>query len=439
MANNGHIPEESPNTISVNHTNSGLSRQSIAQRARREREKQLREHALFNQDLPNHPFESVARNLNDVLNREATQTEPANPHAHNNVTETEILPPFGLGGITMNTPNLMNHVRNRNSELSNRSIVQRARREHERQLRELASIEAPVPEDAESFVQNEVPILINPTIVLASNFPSSTFEIGESSSVPANDEQLTNSFSSNPRFGQCCLQGKIKLPELDPLPTELQELYNGNGPHSRSFRKFMREYNASNTFTSLGVHMDDRVVHRRGTSSFVIHGELHHRISSLIPNHEQDASYAQLYIYNPGAALDTCHKRNPRLNRYVFQVIQATLVRNNPFCELYRHAYEVLEDAASGDEEFNVPAYLHYSVSTDHRRYNMPTTDEIAAILPGDGSQISGVRDIVVYRKANQGLKRIIESGKTLQDFPKMALPVGNWSTVNGNRLIMEQ
>ncbi|KAF6156555.1 hypothetical protein GIB67_000020 [Kingdonia uniflora] len=185
MANNRHILEESPNTISVNHTNSGLSRRSIAQRARRERERQLREHALFNQDLPNHPFESVAHNLNDVLNREATQTEPANPHAHNNVTETEILPPFGLGGITMNTPNLMNHVRNNNSELSNRSIVQRARRERERQLRELASIEALVPEDAaESFVQNEVPIPINPTIVLAFNFPSSTFEIGESSSVP---------------------------------------------------------------------------------------------------------------------------------------------------------------------------------------------------------------------------------------------------------------
>ncbi|KAF6157639.1 hypothetical protein GIB67_037212 [Kingdonia uniflora] len=454
MANNRHIPEESPNTISVNHTNSGLSRRSIAQRARRERERQLREHALFNQDLPNHPFESVARNLNDVLNRKATQTEPANPHTHNNVTKTEILPPFALGGITMNTPNLMNHVRNNNLELSNRSIAQRARRERKRQLRELASIEAPVPEDAESFVQNEVPIPINPTIVLASNFPSSTFEIGESSSVPANvdndevehvnvnqvavqlgchflgqmdvvcmhcsalhwrDEQLTNSSSSNPRFGQCCLQGKIKLPKLDPLPSELQELYNGNGPHSRSFRKFMREYNASNAFTSLGVHMDDRVVHVRGPSSFVIYGELHHRIGSLIPNHEQDASYAQLYIYNLGAALDTRYKRNPRLNRYVLQVIQDTLVRNNPFCELYRHAYEVLEDAADGDEEFNVPGYLHYSVSTDHRRYNMPTTDEIAVILPGDGSQISGVRVIIVYRKANQGLMRIIVSHMIFQ------------------------
>ncbi|KAF6159666.1 hypothetical protein GIB67_029924 [Kingdonia uniflora] len=277
-----------------------------------------------------------------------------------------------------------------------------------------------IPEDAENFVENKVPIPINLAIHISYNFPSNTFEIRESSSAPANvihhyaeehynsgdndeaehvnvnqvkvqlgrhflgqmdvvcihcsalhwrDEQLTNSSNNNLRFGQCCLQRKIKLPELDLLPTELKELYDGTGTHSRSFRKYMQKYNASNAFTSLGVHMDDRVVHGRGPSSFVIHGELHYRIGALTPNHQHDASYAQLYIYNPGAALNTRHKRNPHLNRYVLQVIQDTLVRSNPFCELYCHAYEILEDAAGEDEEFNVPAYLHYSVSTDHRRY----------------------------------------------------------------------
>ncbi|KAF6155572.1 hypothetical protein GIB67_004566 [Kingdonia uniflora] len=122
----------------------------------------------------------------------------------------------------MNTPNLINHVRNNNLELSNRLIVQRARRERERQLREpkvstlpnplirtnsrlstpsitqrtrkeresqqieFASIEAPIVEDVESFIENKLPIPINPTIQIASNLPSSTFEIGESSSAPAN-------------------------------------------------------------------------------------------------------------------------------------------------------------------------------------------------------------------------------------------------------------
>ncbi|KAF6166997.1 hypothetical protein GIB67_030690 [Kingdonia uniflora] len=43
------------------------------------------------------------------------------------------------------------------------------------------------------------------------------------------DEKLSQSSILNPRFGQCCFQGKIRLPTLDPLPTELQELYDGNG------------------------------------------------------------------------------------------------------------------------------------------------------------------------------------------------------------------
>ncbi|KAF6138050.1 hypothetical protein GIB67_042955 [Kingdonia uniflora] len=211
------------------------------------------------------------------------------------------------------------------------------------------------------------------------------------------DEQLSNSSIINQLFGQCCLQSKIKVPILDALPNEFQELYDGNGPHSRSFRRYMREYNAANAFTSLGVHMDDRVPHGRGPSSFVIHRELHHRIGALVPNEEREASYAQLYIYNHGASLNTHHKRNPRLNR------------GNPFSELYRHAYEVLEDAVGDNDNFNVPAYLHYSVSTDHRRYNLPSTDEIVVILLGDGLEISGVRDIDVYRKANQGLIQISE------------------------------
>ncbi|KAF6150903.1 hypothetical protein GIB67_000069 [Kingdonia uniflora] len=53
----------------------------------------------------------------------------------------------------------------------------------------------------------------------------------------------------------------------------------------------------------------------------------------------------------------------------------------------------------SDERNIDNEAYLHYSVSTDHRRYNLPSTDEIAVILPGDGSEISGINDIVVYRK----------------------------------------
>ncbi|KAF6150198.1 hypothetical protein GIB67_023153 [Kingdonia uniflora] len=43
----------------------------------------------------------------------------------------------------------------------------------------------------------------------------------------------------------------------------------------------------ANAFTSLGVHMDNRVARGRGPTSFVIHGELQHRIGAVVPNEEQ--------------------------------------------------------------------------------------------------------------------------------------------------------
>ncbi|KAF6164308.1 hypothetical protein GIB67_010278, partial [Kingdonia uniflora] len=115
----------------------------------------------------------------------------------------------------------------------------------------------------------------------------------------------------------------------------------------------------------------------------------------------------KLYIYNPGAALHTIQRKNPHLRRDVLKIIEDTLLQSNPLCELYQHAYEVLEDAAGESKFFNVPTYLHYIALTYHRRYNLPSTDKIVVILPGDGSKISNVRDIIIYLKAKQGLMRI--------------------------------
>ncbi|KAF6172090.1 hypothetical protein GIB67_029508 [Kingdonia uniflora] len=262
---------------------------------------------------------------------------------------------------------------------------------------------------------------------ITSNFPLSTFEIGESSSARKNvvhhdveavyynliesdderniddegndnvnevDEDNINGNDEGVQLGRHFLGQmevlcKIKVLNLDALPNEFQELYDGNGPHSRSFQRYMRKYNAANAFTSCGAHMDNRVAHGRGPTSFVINGELLHQIGALVPNEEQEASYAQLYIYNPGASLNTRHKRYPHLNKKVLKVIQDTLVRCNPFSEFYRHAYKVLEDTAGNNENFNVPGYLYYSVSTDHRRNNLPSTDEIADFLPITGAKVA--------------------------------------------------
>lgn len=77
-------------------------------------------------------------------------------------------------------------------------------------------------------------------------------------------EKLTKSSVSNPLFGKCCLQGKIRLPPLIAPPLMLKALYDGNDEQSKSFRQHTREYNAANAFTSLGATLDDILIVGRG-------------------------------------------------------------------------------------------------------------------------------------------------------------------------------
>ena len=70
------------------------------------------------------------------------------------------------------------------------------------------------------------------------------------------DERLSNSSIRNPRFGTCCLQGKVKLPSLKTPPQGIKALYDGNDGKSKSFRRWIRKYNACNAFTSLGAKID---------------------------------------------------------------------------------------------------------------------------------------------------------------------------------------
>ncbi|KAF6171999.1 hypothetical protein GIB67_029417 [Kingdonia uniflora] len=51
----------------------------------------------------------------------------------------------------------------------------------------------------------------------------------------------------------------------------------------------------------------------------------------------------------------------------------------------------------------------HNNSGTDRRRYNLPSIDEIAVILPGDGHESCSMKDIVVYLKEDRELMRINE------------------------------
>ncbi|XP_028102307.1 uncharacterized protein LOC114301563 [Camellia sinensis] len=47
--------------------------------------------------------------------------------------------------------------------------------------------------------------------------------------------------------------------------------------------------------------------------------------------------------------------------------------------------------------------------STDRQWYNLPTTDEIVVVIPGDGTKVSGMRDVILHLQGNNELMQINE------------------------------
>ena len=82
-----------------------------------------------------------------------------------------------------------------------------------------------------------------------------------------------------------------------------------------------------------------------------------------------------------------------------------TLQQFNQFPAKYHQAYERLNERGLIGKA--LPAYLHYNLKNDRRRYNLPKTAEIAVVLPGDRTEISGMRDIILHLRGNNRLMQI--------------------------------
>jgi len=86
--------------------------------------------------------------------------------------------------------------------------------------------------------------------------------------------------------------------------------------------------------------------------------------------------------------------------------LQEMLYHLHPAIQLYKQAYEITREMP-GHQQCRIA--LRYDKECDQRRYNLPTaaSNEIAVILPGDGDQVQGSRDIILYCRNGQGLQHI--------------------------------
>ena len=226
------------------------------------------------------------------------------------------------------------------------------------------------------------------------------------------DECLSKS-SILSQFGMCCYQGKVLLPPIQPPPIELYRLLTSQEPPAKKFRQHIRNYNNVLAMTSVGRKLDDSLNRQGGGPySFRLHGEVIHRAGSLLPPEGQAPVFAQLYIYDNAQQAHehrAANAFNATLDPGTLRELQDMLWRSHPGVAHYKQAYQ-LSLAVPPEQQCRIA--LHFDATCDRRRYQAPDASvrEIAVILPGDGDQVRGSQDIILYRNHGPPLQHISDT-----------------------------
>ncbi|XP_057451985.1 uncharacterized protein LOC130743773 [Lotus japonicus] len=216
--------------------------------------------------------------------------------------------------------------------------------------------------------------------------------------------------SIDPVASICCSKEKISIPYLKDPPQLLLDLLTKNDPRSQNFLDNIRSYNSMFAFTSIGGKIISNVNDGHGPPQFIIGGQNYHRIGSLLPDEGSSPKFAQLYIY------DTKNEVENRLKHFsnngdssLDPALVADLIKMvDEFNRLAQTFRKVRDYVEQGDAE-NVSLRLFRSCLVDPNTYNLPSVNEVAALIVGDFDSSDCGRDIILRTK-NGHFQRIYEN-----------------------------
>ena len=204
---------------------------------------------------------------------------------------------------------------------------------------------------------------------------------------------------SDKKFTQCCRKGKVILPPPKECPAPLAQLMQNNHPKAKSFMRKIRTYNSAHAFASMRAEISSPP--GRGPYCFRIHGQIYHNTTPMDKS-TNNPQYADLYFMDSSQALEyrDHHEVNAGCCRDLMEEIDAMLRRLNPYAAVYKMMRQVLEEEYQRSETENLP---HRTVgmiissdrkNLDKRRYNNPTTNEIAVLFKSSNGEPPAARDI---------------------------------------------
>jgi len=97
-------------------------------------------------------------------------------------------------------------------------------------------------------------------------------------------------------------------------------------------------------------------------------------------------------------------QRNGGLDPDVMYRLGGLISEHHRWARVFKQAHEIFQRSNTNE----VSLRLTVNRNQDRRRYNLPTSDEVAVVIPGDETQATGSRDIVLRRRDGQ-LHRVNE------------------------------
>ncbi|KAK9714969.1 hypothetical protein RND81_06G134200 [Saponaria officinalis] len=215
--------------------------------------------------------------------------------------------------------------------------------------------------------------------------------------------------SENPEFSMCCLKGKVKLPLLQDPPTTLKDLITNKDVQGKHFTENIRAYNMMFLFTSMGRKIDKNINRGRSTYTFRLRGQNYHSIGSLLPVEGLPPKFTQLYIYDTDDEVSNRQRaispNNPdAFNGDIIERLKHMLDEHNSLAKAFRMA----RDRFVSNDCKDIKLRPIGRRAKDGRTYNLPTANEVAALIVGDIGCAVDERDIIVQTQ-NGMLQRINE------------------------------
>lgn len=236
-----------------------------------------------------------------------------------------------------------------------------------------------------------------------------------------NATHFIEEFGSSNGFLGCCSYGNFaNLSDLiGDYPDNLKSLFSPSNVFYKPFIENIRWIN--NSFACCSLSCNKFKFNTAGPYCFKISGNIYHKFNIFAqPNQEDLPTNGQLYFIDSADSIDIRKQTKSNLNAELLEYIETVMRENYPYAKSYRFMQEVYEEQkniseSNGVELPEVKMLFNVRSEYDPRRYNIPISNEIFAIVVTNASDEIPAANVVVHLRGSKELQNIYPLSKCVE------------------------